>query len=222
MEKKEYRYYIFCEGEQTEPLYFEGFKQLIENNPIYKDMVLIEIELCVADTMRVIDMAERYIRKNGIDRGQIWCMYDKDSFLARDFNGVEERADKPNLENPILQYHATRSNEYIELWFILHFAYYTSNNHKTEYIRFLNDKFSELGIGKNQKNMKGIFNVLVEKGSPKLAIRYAKWIVKEGQRKTPVEIAPGMKVYELMEEQAKYLPDENTTKINTKEGQTYD
>lgn len=24
LEKKEYRYYIFCEGEQTEPLYFEG------------------------------------------------------------------------------------------------------------------------------------------------------------------------------------------------------
>ena len=38
LEKKEYRYYIFCEGEQTEPLYFEGFKQLIEDNPIYKDI----------------------------------------------------------------------------------------------------------------------------------------------------------------------------------------
>ncbi len=26
LEQKEYRYYIFCEGQQTEPLYFEGFK----------------------------------------------------------------------------------------------------------------------------------------------------------------------------------------------------
>ncbi len=34
MEMKEYRYYIFCEGQQTEPLYFEGFKRLIEDNPI--------------------------------------------------------------------------------------------------------------------------------------------------------------------------------------------
>ena len=24
LEKREYRYYIFCEGEQTEPLYFES------------------------------------------------------------------------------------------------------------------------------------------------------------------------------------------------------
>ncbi|MDD3278320.1 MAG: hypothetical protein PHG16_05470 [Lachnospiraceae bacterium] len=39
LEKKEHRYYIFCEGEQTEPQYFNGFKRLIEDNPIYKDMV---------------------------------------------------------------------------------------------------------------------------------------------------------------------------------------
>ncbi len=29
LEKKKYRYYIFCEGEQTEPQYFAGFKKLI-------------------------------------------------------------------------------------------------------------------------------------------------------------------------------------------------
>ena len=30
----------------TEPLYFRGFERLVEDNPIYKDMLLIEIELC--------------------------------------------------------------------------------------------------------------------------------------------------------------------------------
>lgn len=79
---------------------------MIEDNPIYKDMVLIEIEPCAAETMRVIGMAERYVHKNRIDRGQIWCVYDKDSFPAKDFNGVSERVDKLNLENPELQYHA--------------------------------------------------------------------------------------------------------------------
>ncbi len=49
LEMKQYRYYIFCEGQQTEPLYFEGFKKLIEDNPIYKGMVLIEIEPCQAE-----------------------------------------------------------------------------------------------------------------------------------------------------------------------------
>ena len=36
MEQKLYRYYIFCEGQQTEPSYFVGFKKLIEENHVYK------------------------------------------------------------------------------------------------------------------------------------------------------------------------------------------
>lgn len=207
LEKREYRYYIFCEGEQTEPLYFEGFKRLIEENPIYKDMVLIEIKPCAAETMRVIGMAEQYVKDNQITNGKIWCVYDKDSFPAQDFNGVAARADRLNEENLVLQYHAAWSNECIEFWFVLHFAYYISNNHRTEYISFLNKKFLELGLGRYQKNMINIFEVLTEKGNPKLAIRYAKRIIKDGQSKTPTEIAPGTKVYELVEELVKYLPE---------------
>ena len=207
LELKKYRYYIFCEGQQTEPQYFAGFKKLIEENPIYKDMVLIEIEPCQAETMRVIGKAEEYVKANGVKKGQVWCLYDKDSFPSERFNGVVERIDSLNKENSELQYHAGWSNECIEFWFMLHFAYYTSNNHRAEYIAFLNDKFRELGIGKYQKNMKDIFDILLTKGNPKLAIRYAKRIIKENKGKTPTEIAPGTKVYELVEELAKYLPE---------------
>ena len=63
-------------------------------------------------------------------------------------------------------------------------------------------------MGKYQKNMKNIFDILMEKGSPKLAIRYAKRIIKDGQGRMPSEIAPGTKVYELVEELAKYLPED--------------
>ena len=208
LEMKQYRYYIFCEGQQTEPLYFAAFKKLIEENAVYKDMVLIEIEPCQAETMRVIGMAEEYVKKNKIKKGQIWCVYDKDSFPTERFNGVVERAEKLNKENEELQYHTAWSNECIEFWFLLHFAYYTANNHRAEYISFLNDKFKELGIGKYQKNMKNIFNILLEHGNPKLAIRYAKRIIKDGEGKTPTEIAPGNKVYELVEELVKYSPEE--------------
>lgn len=72
----------------------------------------------------------------------------------------------------------------------------------------MNDKFKELGIGKYQKNMNNIFTILMEYGNPKLAIRYAKRIMKDGEGKTPTEIAPGTKVYELVEELVKYLPEE--------------
>ena len=211
MEQKLYRYYIFCEGQQTEPLYFVGFKKLIEENPVYKDMVLIEIEPCQAETMRVIGTAQDYVKKNKIKKGQIWCVYDKDSFPPEHFNGVVERAESLNKENPELQYHTAWSNECIEFWFLLHFAYYTANNHRDEYKEFLNDKFKGLGIGKYQKNMQDIFSILLEYGNPKLAIRYAKRIIKDGEGKTQTEIAPGTKVYELVEELAKYLPEEVQT-----------
>lgn len=208
LEKKEYRYYIFCEGEQTEPLYFNGFKKMIEINPIYKDMVLIEIEPCGAETMRVLGQAERYVLDNEIVKGQIWCIYDKDSFPAENFDGVVQRIEVLNKDNYDIQYHAAWSNECIEFWFLLHFAYYTSNNHRTEYIKFLNDKFAKLGIGKYQKNMVEIFEILLKNGNPRLAIRYAKRIIEENDARKPSEIAPGTKVYELVEELAKYLPEE--------------
>jgi hypothetical protein len=65
-------------------------------------------------------------------------------------------------------------------------------------------------LGKYQKD---IFDILMEKGNPKLAIRYAKRIIKDGQGRTPTEIAPGTKVYELVEELAKYLPEEKQKKF---------
>ena len=213
LEKKEFRYYIFCEGQQTEPSYFEGFKRCIEDNPVYRDMVLIEIEPCQAETMRVIGMAEKYVKTNKLEKGQIWCVYDKDSFPAKDFNGVVQRAEHLNQENPDVQYHAAWSNECIEFWFLLHFAYYTANNHRAEYVSFLNDKFREFGIGKYQKNMKEIFEVLLEKGNPKLAIRYAKRIIKDGEGRMPADITPGTTVYELVEELVKYFPEKKKNRF---------
>ena len=170
--------------------------------------MLIEIEPCGAETMRVIGQAEQYVRKNKIDARQIWCVYDKDSFPAEHFNGVIEKAENLNRINPNVQYHAAWSNECIEFWFLLHFSYYTSNNYRTEYIDYLNKKLSEHGIGKYAKNMEDIFEILLEYGDPKLAIRYAKKIIEEHPGMPPSQIAPGTKVYELVEELAKYFPDD--------------
>ena len=39
--------------------------------------------------------------------------------------------------------------------------------------------------------------------------RYAKRIIKEHKGLSPTDIAPGTKVYELVEELAKYLPEES-------------
>ena len=113
LEPKDFEYYIFCEGQQTEPNYFNGFKELIDNNPIYEDMVRIEIEPCGAETLRVIYQAEEYVRKHSLKKAQIWCVYDKDSFPAEHFNAVEERAKVLNQRNEDVQYYCAWSNECI-------------------------------------------------------------------------------------------------------------
>ena len=44
LEKKEFRYYIFCEGQATEPKYFEGFKRYIEDNLVLcQDLVQVKM-----------------------------------------------------------------------------------------------------------------------------------------------------------------------------------
>ena len=109
-----------------------------------------------------------------------------------------------NNDNSDLQYHVAWSNECIEFWFLLHFAYYTSNNHRSKYIEFLSKKFKELGLGAYEKNRKDTFTILQEYGNEDLAIRYAKRIIADNEGKAPTEIAPGTKVYELVEELRKY------------------
>lgn len=63
--------------------------------------------------MYTIGVAKRYAHKNELHRWQIGCVYDRNSFPAKDFNGVADRMDKLNMENSKLQYHAAWSNECI-------------------------------------------------------------------------------------------------------------
>ncbi len=56
-------FYIFCEGNQTEPNYFAGLKKAIELHPVYRNMVSIEITPCSRDTLRVLQEAEKYTKE---------------------------------------------------------------------------------------------------------------------------------------------------------------
>ena len=78
LEKKEFRYYIFCEGQATEPFYFQGFKQYIEDNPIYRDMVLIEIEPCQAEHRRFLKESKVPVVVIGQHTKYANCIYHDD------------------------------------------------------------------------------------------------------------------------------------------------
>lgn len=204
------KFYLFCEGEKTEPNYFNGFKDTISAEPIYKNVVHIEVKGVGAETLRILNAAEKFVEDNNIHHAQIWCIYDKDSFPAQDFNAVSERIRVLNERegrDTSVTYNAAWSNECIEYWFILHFDLYESKNNRSYYRKYLNEKFASLGLGRYKKNNKELFDILSSKGNPKLAIKRARQRVIDCTGRSDSNSVPATKVHLLVEELAKYLPD---------------
>ena len=201
------RFYIFCEGTKTEVNYFQGFKSAIESNAIYRNIVHIEVEGVGAETLRVVDAAEKYVKRNQIKEAQIWCAYDKDDFPAKDFNAAYERIRSLNEQQNDVEYFAAWSNESFEYWFVLHFGRYTANNGRGDYKRFLDRKFKELGLRRYDKTDKNLFDIMTKKGKPKLAIHYAEERLQECEGKTDAESVPATRVHLLVKQMIKYLPE---------------
>lgn len=206
IEEVKERIYIFCEGIQTEPLYFKGFENAIKSDPIYKNIVHIHVEGVGADTLRVIDAAESYVNENKIRNSSIWCVYDKDSFPSHDFNAVAIRAKVLNEQQKDVIYNVAWSNQCIEYWFVLHFAFYTSDNDRKYYRSFLHSKFRELKWNKYEKNNEELFKIMTEHGNPKQAICWAKKRLEECKYLSDTESVPATKVHLLVQELARYLP----------------
>ena len=206
-QKVEKPIFIFCGGEKTEPNYFNGFKYNIESNAIYRNVVSIDIIKEPSDTIRILNKAIEYIKVNKIKNGEVWCVFDKDDFNSEDFNNAIYKADSLNEQSDSVKYHIAWSNECIEIWFLLHFCYYTQNNGRNNYFKKLNEIFEEKVTVKYEKNNKDIFSILLEHGNPKEAINFAKKLEGINNGKTPADSVPGTKVYKLVESLLIYLPE---------------
>ena len=206
------RFYLFCEGTQTEPNYFKGFKKIIDRNPIYKNSIAITIFGVGRGTKYVLDEAKKEVKNKHIDSGEIWCIYDKDSFEDKDFDSVSLEANQLNNSQQDIKYNVAWSNQCIEYWFILHFSYYESNNSRKNYQEYLTKQFKLLGFGAYKKSDKEIFNILHDYGNPKQAIKYAEKRLQVCKNLPDSQAAPATKVHLLVKELAKYLPDDIKSK----------
>lgn len=200
------KYYIFCEGAQTEPSYFKGFEAAIKTNPMYKDAVHVEVHGVGAETLRVIYAAERYVLENELERAEIWCVYDKDSFPAQDFNAVSQYASGLNTKQTKVQYYVAWSNQCIEYWFILHFDWYTADNDRKFYREYLHKKFAGFGYRRYEKDNSELFEILTMRGNPKKAIERAQIRLSECSGCTDANSVPATKVHLLVSRLAEYLP----------------
>jgi len=166
-------YLIICEGEETEPNYFEGLKQDLPKGVLTSYQ--IDIEGTGRNTQSLVDEAIRlkavYEKNTGRSIDRLWVVFDRDSFAANDFNAAILRCEN---NQPIIG--CAWSNEAFELWYLLHFHYYQNAMSRQQFQGLIEENLQGF-IGADyryQKNSTVMYDLLKTHGSIDNAIRNAK------------------------------------------------
>lgn len=191
-------YLIVCEGEATEPNYFEGLKQDLPKGVL--TAYQIDIEGTGRNTQSLVDEAERLkkayekITERTIDR--LWVVFDRDSFDAESFNNAINYCTTHTIG-------CAWSNEAFELWYLLHFHYYNNAISRKDYQNLVEQNLQPF-LGSDyryQKNSVEMYAFLKEYGSIDDAIRNAKNLEKNFVgRQDYANHNPRTMVYKLVEE----------------------
>jgi hypothetical protein len=161
--------YIFTEGEETEPNYFELKKKEIRNPNIK-----IKIKGVGYNTISLVDYANGFISENHIEINRsysnydCWVVFDKDDF-GNDFDKAIKKAESLGLK-------VAYSNECFELWFLLHFNFIDNAIGRKELIKKLDEEISKINGQNYQKNSKNIHALI--KHLEENAIRNAKKLLE--------------------------------------------
>jgi hypothetical protein len=197
--KRKY-YLIVCEGEATEPNYFEGLKRDLPKGVL--TAYQIDIEGTGRNTQSLVDHALRlkavYEKYTSRPIDKLWVVFDKDNFAANDFNSAITRC-----ENNIPDIGCAWSNEAFELWYLLHFHYYQNAMTRQQYQRLIEQNLQGFigGSYRYQKNSTEIYDLLKKHGSIDVAIRNAKRLTKTHEnRQDYANQNPCTKVHLLIDE----------------------
>ena len=196
------RYLIVTEGTQTEPNYFSGISDRI-NNTYHGDFVSVSILGCGMNTISLFKQAKKTAESYPSGFTQVWIVYDKDDFNAANFNYVDEACS--NESDNDTAYYAAWSNEAFELWFLLHFEHLHSALHRSDYYSKLSSHLEKIGSGEYTKNRNDMFQLLEPYTDQ--AIRNAKKLENINQGKTPSDSSPGTNVHKLVGNLLPYIQD---------------
>ena len=168
---------IVCEGEKTEPNYFLRFPIPRDSVVVVKGIGANTISL-VRETIRL--MSEKKYR-------QVWCVFDRDSFTAENFNIAIQVAETNGIK-------VAYSNEAFELWYVLHFDYLNSGIDRRQYI----DRLNQLLGFRYQKNSDQMYDLIYSR--QKDAIRNARKLLSEYPNPSPLTNNPSTTVHLLVEQ----------------------
>lgn len=180
------RFLILCEGEKTEPNYFRSFR-------VNKKVIDLDIEGLGKSPNKIVAEA---VKKKEEDGGydEVWCVFDRDSFKAQEFNQAIKSAEKENIK-------VAYSNEAFELWYLLHFNFYNTGVPREDYQK----KLSKCLGYDYKKNSETIYEELESK--QRTAIKNAKRLLEEYDLPNPAANNPSTTVHLLVEELNKFIPD---------------
>lgn len=186
---------IYCEGVNTEPLYFKSF-------PVTTETEVVAIGLgrsCSALIEKVIDLLNTaaYLKgqANYDEDRQIWCVFDKDSkgdpHEDHDFNRAIELAQQNSI-------HVAYSNDAFEVWFVLHDRYLEGALHRSQYYDILSQKlgYNYVRYGKDKKNAQNLYGFFLSTQTN--ALKFAEKLHKNQEHLPPNRQNPCTLVYQLV------------------------
>lgn len=164
--RKIVRFLIVCEGERTEPNYFQA---LVNDrySEVRDEKIVGEGKSTCSLVKRTLQIKEQIEQRRQLLFDRIWVVFDKDDF--KDFNEAIELA-KSNSFN------CAWTNEAFELWYFLHFQYLEAAISRTDYIVKLQCEIRKHHGYENyvyKKNDVSMYRMLTTIGNEDLAKRSA-------------------------------------------------
>lgn len=179
---------ILCEGENTEPYYFNAFRLSTAR--------VRALPVTSGDAMAVVKAAikrQRAELEKGNEYDHYWVVFDKDATPSDQFNAAIALAESKGFQ-------VAYSNQAFELWFLLHFDYVSGPLHRNQYA----DRLKVLigfPYGKQKETARLMFQVLFDR--QQLAIENARRLytqfADEHNQHNPAEEESSTTVFQLVE-----------------------
>lgn len=180
------KFYIFCEGKNTEPAYFNAlFRDLRINKALYD----IEIHEAVGVPQTILRQAKsmaKATKKSGFTN-EFWAVFDKDEVPDGTIKTVIREARDSNIQVGF-------SNPCFEIWAVLHIDKYSANVHRHDLQRWLKAR-----MPKYDHEKKAIIDYAMIADSREIAKKRAKELL-DSHKDCGAELAnPSTTVYKLVE-----------------------
>lgn len=191
---------IVCEGEKTEPNYFESLKDALPKGVL--DVCDFKIIGTGNNTVSLVNKAmelrEKWQDETNRIIDKLWVVFDKDSFSDHSFNAAIQKstANYPNVD-------CAWTNEAFELWYLLHFHYYNTGISRKQYQELIESNFRNKGLKDYiyEKNSAKMYSLLASYGDIESAVKNATNLEKlyAGQQNYAVQ-NPCTKIHKLVAE----------------------